>query len=130
MAANLNQVVLAGNLARDPEVRYANSGTAVCSLNLAVNSRVKKGTEWIDEVCFIDVTTFGKTAEACGEHLEKGSPVLVTGRLQLHQWETQDGQKRSKHQVLADKVQFLAFAEGSTKGGGSKRKGDDDDVPF
>ena len=97
--ASLNNVVLLGNLTRDPEVRYTPSGTPVATLGLAVNNRMKQGDEWKDDPCFIDVVVFGKQAESCGEYLSKGQPVLVEGRLRYRTWEGQDGQKRSKHEV-------------------------------
>lgn len=101
-----NQVVLAGHLTRDVEVRYLQSGTAVCDLGLAVNERVKRGNDWVDEPVFCDVTCFGKTAEVAGEYLSKGASVLISGRLKLDQWE-QDGNRRSKLKVIADKMQML-----------------------
>jgi single-strand DNA-binding protein len=133
--ASLNQVVLLGNLTRDPEVRYTPTGTPVARLGLAVNNRVKQGDEWKDDPCFIDVTVFGKQAESCGEYLSKGQPVLVEGRLQYRTWESQEGQKRSKHEVVAFRVQFLPKAGRTAEGGvsGGMGEGDameEDDVPF
>jgi single-strand DNA-binding protein len=134
--ASLNNVVLLGNLTRDPEVRYTPSGTPVATLGLAVNNRMKQGDEWKDDPCFIDVVVFGKQAESCGEYLSKGQPVLVEGRLRYRSWEGQDGQKRSKHEISAFRVQFMPKA-GRTPGGGgfAGEMGDaepmeDDDVPF
>lgn len=134
--ASLNTVVLLGNLTRDPEVRYTPSGTPVATLGLAVNNRVKQGDEWKDDPCFIDVVVFGKQAESCGEYLSKGQPVLIEGRLRYRSWEGQDGQKRSKHEVTAFRVQFMPKA-GRGPGGGSYAGDagegeamDDDDVPF
>jgi single-strand DNA-binding protein len=134
--ASLNTVVLMGNLTRDPEVRYTPSGTPVATLGLAVNNRVKQGDEWKDDPCFIDVVVFGKQAESCGEYLSKGQPVLIEGRLRYRSWEGQDGQKRSKHEVTAFRVQFMPKA-GRTPGSGGfagdMAEGeamDDDDVPF
>lgn len=102
----LNQVNLVGNLTRDPEVKYLQNGTAVCDIGLAVNDRVKKGEEWVDEPVFVDVTLFGRKAEVAGEYLSKGAPVLITGKLRFEQWE-KDGQKRSKLKVVADQMQML-----------------------
>jgi len=79
------------------------SGTALVEFGLAVNDRVKKGGEWVDEVCFIDVTTFGRTAEVVNQYLGKGSSVLVEGKLKLDSWE-KDGQKRSKHKIIGDRI--------------------------
>jgi len=134
--ASLNTVVLMGNLTRDPEVRYTPSGTPVATLGLAVNNRVKQGDEWKDDPCFIDDVVIGKQAESCGEYLSKGQPVLIEGRLRYRSWEGQDGQKRSKHEVTAFRVQFMPKA-GRTPGSGGfagdMAEGeamDDDDVPF
>jgi single-strand DNA-binding protein len=134
--ASLNNVILMGNLTRDPEVRYTTSGTPVATLGLAVNNRMKQGDEWKDDPCFIDVVVFGKQAESCGEYLSKGQPVLVEGRLRYRTWEGQDGQKRSKHEVSAFRVQFMpkgGRAPGSGGFSGEMSEGesmDDDDVPF
>jgi single-strand DNA-binding protein len=134
--ASLNNVILLGNLTRDPEVRYTPSGTPVATLGLAVNNRMKQGDEWKDDPCFIDVVVFGKQAESCGEYLSKGQPVLIEGRLRYRSWEGQDGQKRSKHEVSAFRVQFMpkgGRAPGSGGASGDMSEGepmDDDDVPF
>lgn len=103
---SLNQLTLCGHLTRDPEVKYLQSGTAVCEFGLAVNDRVKKGEEWVDCPMFIDCSCFGKQAEFLGKHAQKGAAVLVTGKLRFEQWET-DGQRRSKHKVSAERVQLL-----------------------
>ena len=107
--ANLNKVLLMGNLTRDPEVRYTPKGTAVTELGIAVN-RIYTGEngEKREEVTFVDVTVWGRTAENVGEYLKKGRPVFIEGRLQLDSWEDkQSGQKRNKLKVVADNVQFL-----------------------
>ena len=106
--ASLNRVFLIGNLTRDPELRYTPEGTAVLDLGLAV-SRVytTKDNEKKTEVCFVDVVVWRRQAETCHEYLSKGSPIFVEGRLQFDQWETSDGEKRSKLRVIANRVQFL-----------------------
>ncbi len=104
---SFNKVILMGNLTKDPEIRYAPSGTAVASFRMAVNHRYKQGEEFKEEVCFIDVVVFGKQAESCGQYLNKGNGVIVEGRLQERRWETEEGQKRSKHEVVAQSVRFL-----------------------
>jgi len=117
--ANLNKVLLMGNLTRDPEVRYTPKGTAVTELGIAVN-RIYTGEngEKREEVTFVDVTVWGRTAENVGEYLKKGRPVFIEGRLQLDSWEDkQSGQKRNKLKVVADNVQFLG-SRGSGGGGG------------
>jgi len=123
----MNVVVLAGNLTRDPEVRYSSSGTAIARLGLAVNHRMKKGDDWVDEPCFIDVITFGRQAESCGESLTKGQPILVEGRLRLNSWTDGEGQKRSKIEVNAHRVQFLAPPQARDRAPAEDLS---DDVPF
>ncbi len=116
--ASFNRVILVGNLTRDPELRYIPSGTAVSEIGLAVNDRVKRGEQWVDETTFVDVTMWGRTAEVANEYLSKGAPVLIEGRLKLDSWE-KDGQKRSKLRVVCEKMQML----GSREGGGGGRGG-------
>jgi single-strand DNA-binding protein len=105
--ATLNKVFLAGNLTRDPEVRYTPSGNAVADLNLAINRVYTVNGEKKEETCFVNVVTWGRQAETCGEYLSKGSPILVEGSLQYDQWQTEGGEKRSRLRVRADRVQFL-----------------------
>ena len=116
--ASFNRVVLMGNLTRDPELRYISSGTAVSEIGLAVNDRVKKGDQWVDEVTFVDVTLWGRTAEVANEYLSKGSNILIEGRLKYDSWE-KDGQKRSKLRVVAEKMQMVGGRGGGGGGGGS-----------
>jgi single-strand DNA-binding protein len=107
--ANLNKVLLMGNLTRDPDVRYTPSGTAICGLGLAVNRRytTREGQEQ-EETCFVDVDVFGRQAESCKNYLQKGAPVLIEGRLRLDQWEDrQTGERRSRLKVTAERVQFI-----------------------
>ncbi|MCP4779064.1 MAG: single-stranded DNA-binding protein, partial [Planctomycetaceae bacterium] len=91
--ASYNRVVIVGNLTRDVELRYTPSGTAVTDNALAINEKVKKNDQWVDEVSFFDVTLWGRTAEVAGEYLSKGSSVLIEGRLKQERWE-QDGKTR------------------------------------
>ncbi|MEM7782983.1 MAG: single-stranded DNA-binding protein [Planctomycetota bacterium] len=112
--ASYNRVVLVGNLTRDVELRYTPANTAVTDISLAVNERVKKNEQWVDEVHFFDITLWGRTAEVAGEYLSKGSSVLIEGRLKLDRWE-QDGQKRSKIKIVGEKMQML----GGRSGGGN-----------
>ncbi len=106
--ANYNRVLLMGNLTRDPELRYIPSGSAVVNLRLAVNRTYKNQSgESKEEVTFVNVVVWAKQAENCAEYLSKGRPIFVEGRLQSRQWETDDGQKRSVLEVVADRVQFL-----------------------
>jgi single-strand DNA-binding protein len=112
--ASLNKVFLLGNLTRAPELRYTPSGTAVADLRLAVNRNYTTQTgEKRDETCFLTVVVWGKQAESCREYLDKGSPILVEGRLQTRDWETKEGQKRSVTEVVAERVQFMGRGKGA-----------------
>lgn len=113
--ASYNRVVLVGNLTRDVEIRYTPQQTAVTEISLAVNERVKRNNEWVEEVNYINVTLWGRTAEVAGEYLSKGSSILIEGRLKHDTWE-QDGQKRSKLKVVGERMQML----GGRGGGGSR----------
>ena len=116
--AHFNKVILLGNLTRDPERRFTPSGTPVVSFGLAVNTP-RAGSSSTggggqdspparrEDVCFVDVVAFGRQAETASEYLMKGRAALVEGRLQWRSWESQDGQKRSKHEVMADRIQFM-----------------------
>jgi single-strand DNA-binding protein len=115
--ASYNRVVLVGNITRDVEVRYLQSGTAVTEIGLAINDRRKNQQgEWIEDTTFVDVTLWGRTAEVAGEYLSKGSPILVEGRLKLDTWET-DGQKRSRLKVVGEKMQMLSGRAGGRADG-------------
>jgi len=117
MAASLNKVLLMGNLTRDPEVKYTPKGTAVCDLGLAINDSYKAQDGTIKEtVTYVDIEVWGRTAENCKQYLTKGRPIFVEGQLKLDQWE-QDGQKKSKLKVRADRVQFLGGGPGRSGGG-------------
>lgn len=123
--ASFNRVILAGNLTRDIEMKYLQSGTAVTEIGLAVNNRRKTASgEWIDEPVFVDVTLWGRQAEVASEYLGKGSSVLIEGRLKLDTWET-DGQKRSKLRVVGERMQMLGARGGV--GGGSRSGGNEND---
>lgn len=104
---SFNKVILLGNLTRDPEVRYTPNGIAVASFAIAVNRKYKQGDETKDEVSYIDIVVFGKQAESCGQYIGKGDSVLIDGRLQQRRWETEDGQKRNKIEVVAQSVNFM-----------------------
>jgi len=117
-----NKIILIGNLTKDPELRYTPQGTPVATLRLAVNYRYKQSDEAKQETMFIDNVVFGKQAESCSKYLNKGSSVLVEGRLQERRWES-NGQQRSKFEVIAQSVRFLSrrgssqSAETDTSGG-------------
>jgi single-strand DNA-binding protein len=133
--SNYNKVILMGRLTRDPELRYTPSGTAVAKLGLAVTNRFKQGDEWKEEPCFVDISVFGRQGENCSEYLSKGSLVLVDGHLSYRKWETEDGQTRSKLEVISFNVQFMPRGTSSSGGEAAPRsKGapadTDSDVPF
>ncbi len=123
-ATNINQVVITGNLTRDPELRSLPSGTSVCKLRVAVNSRRKDGQsgEWVDKPNYFDVTVWGAQGENCANYLSKGRPVAVQGRLDWREWESQEGQKRQAVEIIADTVQFLGSRDGG--GGGGQAQGE------
>lgn len=118
---SINKVMITGRLTRDPETKYLPSGQAITSLGLAVNRRFQdKSGEWRDDTMFIDVETWGKTAERCAESLRKGQPVYVEGRLKQDTWE-RDGQKQSKIRITADSVKGFDVpqrGQGGESGGG------------
>ncbi|MDP9187868.1 MAG: single-stranded DNA-binding protein [Actinomycetota bacterium] len=124
-ATNINSVVVTGNLTRDPELRSLPSGTSVCKLRVAVNSRRKDGQsgEWVDKPNYFDVTVWGAQGENCANYLSKGRPVAVSGRLDWREWETQEGQKRQAVEIIAESVQFLGSREGGSGGGGGNGNG-------
>jgi single-strand DNA-binding protein len=112
---SFNRVVLAGNLTRDPELRFTNNGIPVCQFGIAVN-RVRSKSEEVD---FFDITAWRELGETIANYKKKGDPILVEGKLQYRTWEAQDGSKRSKVDVVADNVQFLGRGDGSGEGGAS-----------
>src|SRR5437868_14682392 len=118
-ATNINRVVLTGNLTRDPELRSTPSGTSVCSLRIACNTRRKDASgEWVDKPNYFDVTVWGAQGENCATYLSKGRPVAVDGRLEWREWEDQQGNKRQSVEIVADTVQFLGGGEGGGQGNG------------
>jgi len=123
MARSFNQVVLMGNLTRDPELRTTPNGTTVCSFSLALNRRYRSGGdgEWQEATDYIDIVAWGPLGERVAQYLSKGRPALVNGRLQSRSWE-QDGAKRSKVEVVAQDVTFL----GGPGGGGGASTGTDE----
>jgi single-strand DNA-binding protein len=144
---NINVVVITGNLTQDPELRHLGSGTAVCELRVAVNSRRKDGAtgEWVDKPNYFNVTVFGAHGENCSQYLAKGRPVAIDGRLDWREWEAKDGSgKRQAVQIIADNVQFLGGkptdddSAGATDSddpedrqpAGVGAGGGDDDIPF
>ncbi len=116
-ASNINRVIITGNLTADPELRSLPSGTSVCKLRVAVNTRRKDGAsgEWVDKPNYFDVTVWGAQGENCAKYLSKGRGVALDGRLEWREWDTPEGQKRQAIDIIADTVQFLG---GGQEGGG------------
>jgi single-strand DNA-binding protein len=143
-ATNINRVVMTGNLTRDPELRSTNSGTAVCGLRIACNTRRKDGSgNWVDKPNYFDVTVWGAQGENCAQYLAKGRPVAIDGRLEWREWEAQDGTKRQAVEIIADTVQFLGgrsesvgepanqfVPAGAATAPDADFGGSDDDIPF
>jgi len=155
-ASNINRVVLTGNLTRDPELRSLSSGTSICKLRIAVNTRRKGASgDWEDKANYFDVTVWGAQGENCARYLSKGRPIALDGRLEWREWEAEGGGKRQAVDIVADTVQFLGgrddaggesgggftprsdipvdtndFAAAPAGGRGSSASADDDDIPF
>ena len=117
MATGVNKVIMVGNLGRDPEVRYTQSGSAVCNLRLAVGERRKDGEGWREHTEWVTVVCFGRTAENVGQFMSKGRQIYIEGRLQTRKYTDRDGQDRWSTEVVASQVLFLGGKEG---GGGSR----------
>ena len=120
-ASNINRVVMTGNLTADPELRSLPSGTSVCSLRIACNTRRKNGStgEWEDKRNYFNVTVWGAQGENAARYLSKGRPVALDGRLEWREWEAQDGTKRQSVDIIADTVQFLGSRDGGPQGNGA-----------
>lgn len=115
--ASVNLVSILGNMTRDVELRYLQSGTAVTEIGLALNHRYKKDNEWFDKPVFVDVTLWGRTAEIASEYLGKGSQVHIQGRLDFDQWnDKESGKKRSRLKIVCDKLTMVG-SKGDSKGG-------------
>ncbi len=128
-----NKIILAGNLTRDIEIRYTQSGSAIGNTGIATSRKFKSATgEQKEEVLFVDLTFFGRTAEIANQYLRKGSKVLVDGRLKLDQWTAQDGSKRSKHSITVENLQMLGSKDEAAPMGGngySQQGGSDYSAP-
>ena len=125
-ATNINRVVLTGNLTRDPELRHLSSGTAVCSLRLAVNTRRKDGQsgEWVDKPNFFDITVWGQQGENVAQYCAKGRPIAVDGRLEWREYTDKEGNKRQAVDIIADSVQFLGGRDDAGNGNGFQARSD------
>ena len=147
--ANINRVVISGNLTKDPELRQLPSGNSVCKLRMAVNTRVKDrdSGQWTDRPNYFDVTVWGGQGESVAKYLSRGSGLLVDGRLEWREWDAQDGTKRQAVEIIAENTQFMGGREGGGGGGGERSAdefapagsapmptsasiADDDDIPF
>jgi single-strand DNA-binding protein len=152
-ATNINRVIITGNLTADPELRSLPSGTSVCKLRVACNTRRKDNAtgDWVDKPNYFDVTVWGAQGENCARYLSKGRPVAVDGRLEWREWETPEGHKRQAIDIIADSVQFLGGRDEGPGGGngftprsdipvdtndfaaapaGGSSSAADDDIPF
>jgi single-strand DNA-binding protein len=129
-ATNINVVVITGNLTKDPELRQLGSGTSVCKLRVAVNSRRKdQSGEWVDKPNYFDVTVWGAQGENCAAYLSKGRPVAIEGRLEWREWDAQDGGKRQAVEIIANSVQFLGSRGDAPPQGGGNGFTAQSDVP-
>jgi single-strand DNA-binding protein len=126
-ATNINRVIITGNLTADPELRSLPSGTSVCKLRVACNTRRKDNStgEWVDKPNYFDVTVWGAQGENCARYLSKGRPVAIDGRLEWREWQTQEGAKRQSIDIIADAVQFLSSPRDDANGGFTPRS----DIP-
>lgn len=127
--ANLNSVVVSGNLTKDPELRTTQGGTSVCKLRLAVNERRKVNDDWVDVPNYFDVTVWGTQGENCATYLSKGAAVGVQGRLQWREWESQEGGKRQAVDIVADRVQWPPKGSKGNNAGGQSSAPAESDVP-
>jgi single-strand DNA-binding protein len=142
--ASFNKVILMGNMTRDPQLKYLPNNMAVCEFGLAVNHRWRdKDGNQREDVCFVDLSAFGRQGEVINQYMSKGKPILVEGRLKYDTWTGQDGQKRSKHSVVVETFQFVGAREGgapanqgqggysrpASGGGAPEQRGYDQRVP-
>lgn len=140
--ASFNKVILIGNLTRDPDLRVTNSGLSICKLGLAVNRNyTTKEGESKDETTYVDIDAFGKQAEILSKYMQKGKPLMIEGRLKLDQWESNEGQKRSKLGVVLENFQFIGgrdetnvkspeISEDNSASSSQTEESFDGDVPF
>jgi len=133
MASDINSVALIGRLTRDAELKYANTGTAICNISIANNYSRKQGDEWVEEVNFFDAMLIGKRSEALQKYLVKGKQICIAGELQQDRWE-KDGQKRSRVKILVNDLQLLGGNQSQTEAAPSTRAEsdgfEDDEIPF
>jgi single-strand DNA-binding protein len=120
--ADINHVVLVGRLTRDAELKYTAGGQAVCKFSIAINRRRKSGDQWVDEANFFDIVLWGRQGESLNQYLVKGKQVGIDGELRQDRWE-QDGQNRSKVEIVANNIQLLGSGPGGTAGSGYSQGG-------
>ncbi len=123
MARGVNKAILIGNLGKDPEIRYTQSGNAVCNFSLATTERRKQGEEWADHTEWHNVVAWGRQAELCNQYLQKGSSVYIEGRIQTRKWEDKDGNARYTTEIVVGDIQFLGRTKGSEGGGHGEPQG-------
>ncbi|MBM4060037.1 MAG: single-stranded DNA-binding protein [Planctomycetes bacterium] len=121
--ANFNKVILLGNLTRDIELRHTQSGQALAKFGMAINRKFKQGDELKESTCFVDLTAWGRQAEVLSQYVRKGSQLFVEGRLDYQTWESQEGGKRSKLEVVVENFQFVGSGAGRGAGGGDEQAG-------
>ncbi len=128
---SINRAVVVGNLTRDPELRSTASGTSVCRMRIACNTRWRSAEtgEWEEKPNFFDVTVFGASGEACARFLEKGRPIAVDGRLDWHEWQTDAGERRQAVGLLAENVEFLS-SRSAREPDGAQAEGEEEPIPF
>ena len=130
-ATNINRVIITGNLTTDPELRSLPSGTSVCKLRVACNTRRKDNStgEWVDKPNFFDVTVWGAQGENCARYLSKGRPVAIDGRLEWREWQDKEGNNRQGIDIIADTVQFLSSPRDDAGNGGGNGFTARSDIP-
>lgn len=118
MARGVNKAILIGNLGKDPEIRYTQSGSAVCNFSLATTERRKQGEEWVDHTEWHNVVAWARQAELCNQYLQKGSSVYIEGRIQTRKWDDKEGNARYTTEIVVGDIQFLSRTKGQEGGGG------------
>lgn len=123
MARGVNKVILIGNLGKDPEIRYTQTGTAVGNFSLATTERRKQGEEWVDHTEWHNIVVFGRQADLCNQYLQKGSTVYVEGRIQTRKWQDKDGNNRYSTEIVVNDIQFLGRTKGQGYDAGAGQQG-------
>lgn len=126
----VNRICLVGNVGRDPESRFTQGGTAVCNFSLAVGERIKNGDQWVDATTWFSIVAFGKLAESAGNHLNKGVPVYIEGRVVNREWTDKEGQKRRSTEVIVSDMVFLGGKKEGRPEAPAEPFDDDSSVPF